>query len=87
MMELKDTIDLMNSEHYENRFLVEYRQTKIRYERLHRIIIKYHAGTLDFKPKCDIGILEEQAAAMGRYLKILEIRGQKEAIDVYEGMS
>lgn len=82
-MELKDTIDLMNSEHYENRFLAEYRQTKIRYERLHRMIIKFHAGTLDFKPTCPVELLEEQAAAMGRYLKIMEIRAEKEGLDLF----
>lgn len=85
-MELKDTVDLMNSKHWENRFLAEYRQTKIRYDRLHRMIVKYHAGTLDFKPKCDLGLLEEQAEAMGRYLKILEIRAEIEGIDVSELM-
>ena len=85
-MKLSDTVDLMNSVHYENRFLAEYRQTKIRYERLHRMIVKYHAGTLDFKPKCSVELLEAQAAAMGRYLKILEIRAEKEGIDVFELM-
>lgn len=85
-MQLTDTIDLMKSEHHENRFLAEYRQTKIRYERLHRMIVKYHAGTLDFKPKCSVELLEAQAAAMGRYLKILEIRAEKEGLDVFELM-
>lgn len=86
MMELKDTIDLMKSEHHENRFLAEYRQTKIRYEKLHRMIVKYYAGTLAFEPKCGIKLLEEQAAAMGRYLKILEIRAEIEDIDSAELM-
>lgn len=85
-MKLSDTVDLMNSEHYENRFLAEYRQTKIRYERLHRMIIKYRAGTLDFKPKCGVELLEAQAATMGQYLKILEIRAEKEGIDVADLM-
>ena len=83
-MELRDTIDLMNSEHHENRFLAEYRQTKIRYEKLHRLIVKYHAGTLGFEPKCPIRLLENQAAAMGEYLKIMEIRAEMEGIDVHE---
>ena len=65
-MELRDTIDLMCSEHHENRLLAEYRQTKIRYEKLHSMIVKIHAGTLEFKPKCPVELLEEQAAAMGR---------------------
>lgn len=85
-MELRDTIDLMKSEHWENRFLAEYRQTKIRHERLHRMIVKYHAETLDFKPKCDLGLLEEQESAMDHYLKILEIRAEIEGIDISELM-
>lgn len=83
-MELKDTIDLMQSEHHENRFLAEYRQTKIRYEKLHRMIVKAHAGTLGFEPKCPIPLLEAQAAAMGEYLRIMEIRAEKEGLDVFE---
>lgn len=86
MLELKDTADLMNSEHYENRFLAEYRQTKIRYEKLHRLIIKAHAGTLDFKLKCSVELLEAQAAAMGNYLKVLEIRAEIDGIDVSDLM-
>lgn len=85
-MELRDTIDLMNSEHWENRFLAEYRQTKIRYERLHRMIIKYYAGTLGFEPNCSISLLEDQARAMGQYLKIMEIRAEIEGIDVTDLM-
>lgn len=79
-MELKDTVGLMCSEHWENRFIAEYRQTKIRYERLHRMIIKAHAGTLDFKPNCPVCLLEAQAAAMEEYLRIMEIRAEKEGI-------
>jgi hypothetical protein len=43
-MELKDTIALMNSSDYKDRFKAEYYQTKIRYDKLHRTIIKYEAG-------------------------------------------
>ena len=44
-MELKDTIDLMNSGDYKERFIAEYYQTKIRYEKLHKMFIKYEAKT------------------------------------------
>ena len=33
-MELKETVELMNSEDYKERFIAEYRQVKIRYEKL-----------------------------------------------------
>lgn len=52
MKELKDTIELMNSEDYKERFRAEYYQTKIRYEKLHKLIIKMEAGTCDFTPSC-----------------------------------
>ena len=51
-MELKDTIEMMNSEDYKERFKAEYYQTKIRYDKLHSMLVKNEAGTLDFKPTC-----------------------------------
>lgn len=81
-MELKDTIDLMNSDDFKDRFVAEYRQTKIRYEKLHKMLIKYEAGTLDFEPKCSLELLSEQAKHMGLYLKCLEIRAEIEGIDL-----
>lgn len=81
-MELKDTIELMNSDNYKERFKAEYYQTKIRYEKLHKMIIKYEAGKLDFEPSCSIDILKSQASAMGSYLYILEVRSQIEEIEL-----
>lgn len=68
------------SEDCKERFIAEYAETKIRYERLHNAIIKYHAGKADFVT--DIGLLEEQAKYMGNYLKVLEIRAAKEDIEL-----
>lgn len=79
-MELKDTIEMMNSPDYKERFKAEYHQTKIRYEKLHRMCIKYEAGTLDFTPTCSLELLKEQKAAMGRYLGCLEVRAEIEGI-------
>ena len=81
-MELKDTIDLMQSEDYKERFKAEYYQTKIRYEKLHKMIVKYEAGTLDFEPKCCIDLLKTQASHMGSYLFTLEVRAQIEDIEL-----
>lgn len=81
-MELKDTIELMNSSDYKERFKAEYLQTKIRYEKLHAMTIKYEAGTLDFEPSCSLEILKEQKAYMGNYLRMLEIRAEIEKIDL-----
>lgn len=81
-MELKDTIELMNSDAYQDRFKAEYYQTKIRYEKLHKMTIKYEAGTLDFTPNCSIELLKEQKSYMGNYLRTLEIRAEIEGIEL-----
>ena len=81
-MELKDTIDLMNSKDYRERFKAEYYQTKIRYERLHKMIVKMEAGTCDFAPSCSLEVNKEQAKYMGMYLHVLEVRAQIEKIDL-----
>lgn len=79
-MELKDTIELMESADYKERFKAEYYQTKIRYDKLHKMLVKYEARTLEFEPICPIEILQEQANFMGRYLHTLEIRAEIEEI-------
>lgn len=79
-MELKDTVSLMNSEDYKERFIAEYCQTKIRYDKLHRMCTKYEAGTLDFNPNCSLALLLEQKSYMGQYLHKLEIRAEIEKI-------
>lgn len=81
-MELKDTVELMLSDDYKERFKAEYYQTKIRYEKLHRMIIKYDAKTLDFEPSCGIDLLKSQVSNMGQYLCCLEIRAEVEGIDL-----
>lgn len=82
MPELKDTVELMNSEDYKDRFKAEYLQTKIRYDKLHKMLVKYEAGKLDFKPTCPINVLVTQKNYMGNYLKQLEIRAEIEDIDL-----
>ena len=82
MKELKETIELMQSENYKDRFVAEYWQTKIRYNKLHRMIIKYKACTLEFEPTCPIDLLRDQAMVMGQYLENLEIRAEIEKIDL-----
>ena len=81
-MELKDTIDLMTSEDYKDRFKAEYYQTKIRYDKLHKMLVKNEAGVLDFTPTVLISKLMEQKRYMGEYLRMLEIRAAIENIDL-----
>jgi hypothetical protein len=75
-------MDMMVSDDYKERFKAEYYQTKIRYDRLHKMLIKYEAGTLNFEPKCSLELLTEQAGHMGRYLKCLEVRAEIEGIQL-----
>ena len=80
MKYLKDTIELMTSENYKDRFKAEYWQTKIRYDKLHNMVVKYEAGTLNFEPTCIIDIFKEQLTNMGKYLYILEVRAEIEGV-------
>ena len=82
MLELRDTIDLMNSADYKDRFAAEYWQTKIRYHKLHKMLIKAEAGMLPFKPTCSLELLNAQKGYMGNYLRCLEIRAEIEGIDL-----
>lgn len=69
-------------EDYKSRMAKEYAELKERYEKLHRMLVKYDACTLEFEPNCPIQILREQAAVMGRYLYILETRAEIEKVDL-----
>lgn len=75
-------MNLLNSEDYKERMKGEYLFVKDKYEKLHRTIVKYDAGTLDFDPTCSIGLLRDQAAAMGQYLYLLEVRAQIEGVEL-----
>lgn len=79
------TIQGMVSPDYKERFRAEYQQTKIRYEKLHKIIVKYDARTLPFCPHCSIEILKQQAKSMGEYLYDLEVRAEMEQVPLDEG--
>lgn len=79
-MELKDTAAMMQSDDFKLRFKAEYYQTKIRYDKLHKMIVKYEAGVLEFKPNSPLELLKEQASCMGQYLYTLEIRAEIEGI-------
>lgn len=79
---LRDTISLMNSDDYKKRFVAEYMQTKIRYNNLHKMIVKLEAGTLEFEPVTPILVLKNQKSFMGQYLNQLEIRAEIENIQL-----
>lgn len=80
MNDLKDTIELMLSTNHSDRLKAEYYQTKIRFDKLHNMLVKMEAGTLDFEPTCSIELFKIQIDAMEKYLYALEIRAQIEGI-------
>ena len=81
-MELRDTVEMMNSADYKERFEAEYHQTSIRYEKLKAMVDKYNNGTLEFKPTCPMSIYDIQLRAMRDYLTILEARAAIEGVEL-----
>lgn len=81
-MELCETKAMMCEKDYRVRFIAEYLQLKIRYDKLHKMIVKYEAGTLDFTPDCSLELLKKQASLMGQYLYVLEMRAEIEGVDL-----
>ena len=86
--EFEETVQMMLSEDYKARFVAEYRQTKIRYERLKKFCNRIEAahrssGKLDMpKHDCDLDLLREQLNAMGHYIHVMEIRAEIEHIEL-----
>lgn len=83
-MELKETVELMNSEDYKERFVAEYHQVKIRYEKLknfcNKIEVEEMLGKEVTKHDCPLELLREQQKYMGLYLSVLEKRALIENI-------
>lgn len=78
-MELKETVELMNSVDYKDRFIAEYNQTKIRYEKLKNFCNKIEVEEMLGKKvvtqhDCPLELLQEQQEYMRLYLSVLEKR-------------
>ena len=90
-MELHETVSLMTSEDYKERFKAEYYQTKIRYEKLKSFNNKIEASRRTLYEKipikmpthdCPDDLLREQQSVMGEYLHLLEVRAVIENIEL-----
>lgn len=79
-MELKDTVELMTSNDYKERFIAEYCQVKIRYGKLKYMLERWDNGILDFIPACPRSTYDLQITAMKDYIAILEARAVMEGI-------
>lgn len=81
-MELKDTIALMQSEDYKERFKAEYHQVVIRYKKLTTMLDKWDNGTLEFTPTCPRAAYNFQVKAMADYIASLEVRAAIEGVEL-----
>ncbi len=81
-MELKETIELMQSDDYKDRFRAEYWQVHERYEKLSRMLSDYEVGELDYTPKTPIPLLRTQLNIMGTYSVLLYDRAKIEGIEL-----
>lgn len=86
IVSLEDTANLMKSADYKERFIAEYSQVKIRYEKLKALCNKIEAAYIMEKepPKhdCSLNLLREQQKYMGMYLSVLERRAIIEDIHI-----
>lgn len=83
-MELKETVDMMNSSDYKERFRAEYYQVVIRYQKLSAMLEKWDKGELDFTPTCPRSTYNMQIKAMTDYIAVLEARAVMEGVDLEE---
>lgn len=81
-MKLNETVEMMNSADYKERFKAEHLQLKIRIDGLTIMLFKYKDGTLSFTPSCSYDLLNGQLKAMKMYLGYLEERAEIEGIEL-----
>ena len=82
MEELKETVELMLSNDYKERFKAEYYQLKIRIDRLDNMLSKMENDELNFIPTCPYELLQNQLKAMLLYEIFLKERAKIEKIDL-----
>lgn len=81
-MKLEQTVEMMNSDDYKERFKAEYLQLKIRIDGLSLMLKKYKEGTLSFTPLCTYDLLNKQLQSMELYKSCLEERAVVEGISL-----
>lgn len=79
-MGLNETVEMMESADYKERFKAEYYQLAIRYRKLFAMLKKWDDGELDFNPTCPRSTYNIQIDAMADYLAALEARAVMEGI-------
>lgn len=79
---LEDTVELMTSSDYRERFVAEYEQLVIRYKGLRNMLDKWDRSELDFEPTCPRSTYNMQIKAMTDYIAVLEARAVIEGIEL-----
>lgn len=81
---LEDTIELMTSDLYKDRFKGEYNQAVIRFEKLKKMLDTWDNDkeSLGFAPPCPRTVYNLQIKAMADYIASLEIRASIENIEL-----
>lgn len=79
---LQETVELMNSSDYKERFKAEYYQLEYRLEKLLKMMKDWDEGNLSFEPTCPKSWYHKQIKAMDEYLHILKRRAKKENVEL-----
>ena len=82
MMKLSETVEMMNSADYKERFRAEYFQLKIRINGLKNMLDKWDKGELNFTPTCPREIYNDQMEYMMNYMTLLANRAELEHVDL-----
>ena len=82
MMKLSETVEMMNSADYKERFRAEYFQLKIRVNGLKNMLDKWDKGELNFTPTCPREIYNDQMEYMMNYMAVLANRAELEHVDL-----
>lgn len=82
MKTLKETVELMTSSDYRERFVAEYELLVIRYKGLRNMLDKWDRSELDFTPICQRSTYNMQIKAMTDYIAVLEARAVMEGIEL-----
>lgn len=80
--ELRETIEMMNSEDYKERFKAEYYQVVIRYQKLKSMLDKWDNDQLEFTPTCPRSTYNMQITTMTDYIAVLEARAVMEGVEL-----
>ena len=79
-MELKDTVEMMLSDDYKERFKAEYWQLKIRHDKLQNMVDNWE--NLNFTPTCAYSTYVCQLLAMEDYMSLLRNRAEQEEVEL-----